>query len=762
MQDTRFPGSRLPLPSYRSPVPASRFPIPVTRLLSLLVALFSLASTAVAQTADVRVRVLDALGDPIAGASVVVEASTARAGRAFITGADGTAIVSWPSERTDAPLLRVAAPGFAEQVEALASGVTSLEVRLQPAARSEQVTVTAGRRAVRGAELPADATVLSRRDIEMSAAGTLDDVLRLTPGFSLFRRAPSRIANPTTQGVTLRGLSASGASRTLVLSDGVPLNDPFGGWVSWTRVPQVAIDRLEVVRGGASDLYGADAAGGVIQVLSVEPTSSVMRGLFEGGTQESGRVSALAGTRRGAWNGVVSGEWNSTEGSIPIAPEIRGPIDTPAGVDSAVVLASVGGALSRDWRTSLRAHYHAEDRTNGTPLQDNDTNQRQASAEVAGRAAWGDLRVRGFVAGQGYDQAFSAVNATRTGETLNLRQRVGTTMSGGSAEYIRSMRGVVLLAGGDVRQVDGELIERRPIGDPTVADGVQTLAGGFAQATWAATPDLVVVGGARVDRVSTESTPGGSRDTDAFSPKGSVAWTGPHAVTVRASGYRAFRAPTLNERLRSFRAGNTLTQNNPALDAERVTGGDVSVAWEPRRVSLRATAFGARLEDAIANVTISSTPALITRQRRNAGTIASRGLEVEGRVQVLQSLAVTGTLAWTRSRFDESDEPGLEGNVVPQVPRAQGGFDVRWQPLATTLLATQMRWTSRQFDDDRNQFELGRSFVTDLLGEHRLSEALRGFVAVENLFDADYDTGRTPQRTVGPPRRVRVGVRVAF
>ena len=739
-----------------------------SRTLSLLVltllTLLGLAAPGLAQpaaTSDVRVRVLDTLGDPIAGASVVVDVEAFTGNRAVITGADGTAIVPAPSG-TRSPLLRVSAPGFAEYVQAIAPGAADVEVRLAPAARSEQVTVTAGRSAIRGAELPADATVISRRDFEVAAAGTVDDVLRLTPGFSLFRRSPSRTANPTTQGVTLRGLSASGASRTLVLSDGVPLNDPFGGWVSWTRVPQVTIDRVEVVRGGASDLYGADAAGGVIQVLSVEPSSPVVRALVEGGNQESGRVSALAGTRRGAWQGVISGEWNSTEGAIPIAPEIRGPIDMPAGVESAVIAASVGGGITRSWRASLRGHYHEEDRTNGTPLQDNDTNQRQASLEVAGNGRWGDLRVRGFTAGQGYDQAFSAVNASRTAETLSSRQRVGSTMNGGSAEYVRSVGQVVVLAGGDVRQVEGDLIERRPVGAPTLADGVQTLAGGFAQATWAATPNLVVVGGLRADRVGTDSTPGGSRDTDAVSPKASVAWSGPSAITVRASGYRAFRAPTLNERLRSFRVGNALTQNNPALDAERVTGGDVSLAWEPRRLSLRATLFGARLEDAVTNVTISTTPTLITRQRRNAGTIASRGLELEGRVQVLESLAVTGTLAWTRARFDESDEPGLEGNTVPQVPEAQGGIDVRWQPFAASMIATQMRWTSRQFDDDRNQFELSRSFVTDLLGEHRFAEALRGFVAIENLFDADYDTGRTPQRTVGPPRRVRAGVRVAF
>ena len=89
-------------------------------------------------------------------------------------------------------------------------------------------------------------------------------MLRSVSGFSLFRRSSSRASNPTTHGVTLRGLSASGASRGLVLLDGVPLNDGFGGWVTWTRLPTDALDNVRVNRGAGGDTYGSDALGGVI------------------------------------------------------------------------------------------------------------------------------------------------------------------------------------------------------------------------------------------------------------------------------------------------------------------------------------------------------------------------------------------------------------------------------------------------------------------------------------------------------------------
>src|SRR5947209_2187456 len=142
-----------------------------------------------------------------------------------------------------------------------------LHLLLTPAAFQDKVTVTASRRLAALGETAASAVVLSSADLRATAGIGTDDALRQVPGFTLFRRTPSRSANPTTQGATLRGLAGSGASRALVLEDGVPLNDPFGGWVYWGRVPRVAIERLEVVRGGGSDLYGSAALAGVGQVV---------------------------------------------------------------------------------------------------------------------------------------------------------------------------------------------------------------------------------------------------------------------------------------------------------------------------------------------------------------------------------------------------------------------------------------------------------------------------------------------------------------
>src|SRR5687768_5466299 len=212
----------------------------------------------------------------------------------------------------------------------LAAALLAAFLRLGDVQRiAESVTVTApGPLGPDRVAVTATATVLGRDALDASPSFTLDQKFGATPGFSLFRRASSRTANPTTQGVTLRGLSASGASRTLVMADDVPLNDPFGGWVYWNRVPAAAIERVEVSRGGTSDLFGSDAMGGAIRVLTRQDAAAELRA--EGGSHETARASAYGGTSGRA---RVSGgaEWSTTEGYILVEPSARGAVDTPAG-----------------------------------------------------------------------------------------------------------------------------------------------------------------------------------------------------------------------------------------------------------------------------------------------------------------------------------------------------------------------------------------------------------------------------------------------
>jgi iron complex outermembrane receptor protein len=184
------------------------------------------------------------------------------------------------------------------------------------------------------------------------------------------------------------------------------------------------------------------------------------------------------------------------------------------------------------------------------------------------------------------------------------------------------------------------------------------------------------------------------------------------------------------------------------------------VALQGARGSLLAAAFTSVVRDAVTNVTVSSTPQLITRQRRNAAEVRARGAEAEGDWQLVPSLWLTGSMAYTRSSYRET--PGLSGNDVPQVPRWQGTLGARWQAPAGWTVQGTVRAVGAQFEDDRNTLVLRRATLVDVAASRALGRGMSLFAAVENLFDVEYDTGRTPTRTIGTPLTARVSLRFDY
>jgi outer membrane receptor protein involved in Fe transport len=688
------------------------------------------------------------------------------------TGADGRFAFSVALAGT--ARIVVTAVGFAPAVEGVNVG-RDLTVVLRPAPFFEAVNVTSSRTDGPTTNPTATVTVVSSAELLTSAAVTLDDALKMVPGFTLFRRTSSRTSNPTAQGVALRATGGSAQSRSLVLVDGVPLNDAFGGWVYWNKVPQVALDRVEVQRGSGSDLYGADAVGGVVQLLTLRPSRPAGRALLEGGNLGTGRASLFGGGRTRGWRYSAGGEWFTIDGYIPVAevqaPGItpRGPIDTKAGSTHRSALATAGLQTAAGWRVDIGANVYDERRANGTPASINSTASRQGSAEVAGAVAGGLLSLRGFGGTQQYHQTFSTVNAARTSEMLNRDQRIPSTSGGAGGQWFRAWGRHALLVGAEGRVVEGASVET-PFSQgralATVeAGGTQKLGSAFVQDTMQISDRLTLVVGAHGDSwQSTSKASGFTKSSGAFNPRLSGAYrlVDEH-VTVRGSVYRGFRAPTLNEFYRSFSAGNTQTRPNEQLDPERLTGADLGVQLSRGRASARITGFWNVLDEAITTVTLSSTPTLIIRQRANADTLRASGIELEGDVRLLPSLSLTLASALMRSRF--SGDTDLRGKDVPQVPSYNVGMGLRYAAGAWSA-SGQLRVTGPQFEDDLNVYTLRRATVVDLFASRGLGKALgarlgrstSAFVGIENAFDATYDVGRTPILTTGLPRTARAGI----
>ena len=700
----------------------------------------------------------------MAGATIVVR-SGGRDARA-VTGPDGRFAID-ANESGDVTIV-VRAPGFAErQIRTPAPG-TKLDIVLQPATLVEAVTVTGARDRI-AADTPAATSVLTADALQVIPAPMLDDQLKTIPGFSLFRRSSSRVANPTTQGVTMRGLSASGASRSLVLVDGVPLNDPFGGWIYWDRVPQTALDRVEVVRGGTSDLYGANAVGGVVQVLTLSPSRPMLRGAAEYASRGTPRASLFGGGAREGWSGFASGEWQTTDGYVIVKPQsnpaqpnpnLRGPVDIAANSEYKTFYGG-GGYQAGAWRAGVRVSVFRETRGNGTPLTNNDTSASELSGDLSGTAGAGFWQARSYGGSQTYNQSFSsvtAVNGLRTIETLTQTQRVPAKNAGFSAQWTALTGRTTWTAGGDSARTEGTSQETAysrgaPTGT-TANGGVQWNTGAFGRVSFDAADDVTIVGALRVDRwTSTPTNPAAaSAAATEVSPKAGVNWRASTRLVVHGQVTHAYRTPTLNELFRNFRAGGTLTNANDSLTPETLTAAEGGATLRVGTHALRAVAFFNDLNDAITNVTVTTTPTLIARQRRNAGTIHAVGMDVEDAAALTGRLFLTVGAEVVRSRFADAVEPGLAGNKVSQVPPVGLNASLRVNAPQSTTISAVFRYNSTTFDDDKNTLPLSSVTVFDAYVAHALGRGFEMFAAVENLFDSVYDVGNTPLITTGLPR----------
>lgn len=684
----------------------------------------------------------------------------------------------------------VSASGFktqSQQVEisdANSSGESIVNWTLEATALPEVVTVTPTRIERRLDEVSSSVVVLDSNNITQVGAQTIDDALRQVPGFSNFRRSSSLVSNPTTQGVSLRGVGASGASRTLVMSDGLPLNDAFGGWVYWDRVARASVAQTEVVRGGNSDLYGSDALSGVINLVSKAPKLAIVTADVAYGNRDTFDLSAFSGFAWNGWMASVSGEMLSTDGYFIVRPTVAGPVDEPANSRHRLVQMRLGygwGAQSFFVRGSL----FDEDRDNGTRLQRNDTETQSLATGFRFATPDGSMW-QGAAYGnkQHFRSTFTSISANRATETLTRDQTVPAKDAGAYFNWSRSSWNKhLLLAGADVRGVRGSSDEiifttGRPTGIVS-AGGRQLRSGFYLQDLISLTSRLQLTLVARYDRWTDSSSYSiertfatgvvrptffPERNADAVSPRVALLYQAGESVRIRAAFYQAFRAPTLNELYRAFRAGDTLTLANEKLEAERLTGGEAGVSWNfNQRLTTRVTGYWTRTKDPITNFTVSVLPGLITRQRRNLGANRSAGVEAEMNMMLNESWQITGGYIYSNAIVQEAPQDAtLAGLWIPQIPRHQFTLQATYMNPRYVNVSMQFRASGKQFDDDQNRLPLPSFGLVDFYVSRKIAGPVEVFAAVQNVLDEIYVVGRTPTETIGSPRLYRGGLRLTF
>jgi outer membrane receptor protein involved in Fe transport len=766
-------------------------------LLTLVVPVLAWAQSS--QTTSLNGVVRDGLGGVVSGATVVARGSSG-SGPQTVSGPDGRFSLDVASQAGLSLVVR--AGGFAEKVQSV-SGTGDIEVVLAPAGLFESITVTATRTEQRLGDVPASVSVVDKEAIRRSSAVVVDDVLRSVPTFSLFRRTSSLSSHPTTQGVSLRGIGPSGVSRTLVLIDGVPFNDPFGGWVYWTRVPLETIERIEVVDGTSANVYGNFAMGGVINVVSQRPRPKTFELRTQMGNLKSPKADFFASDVWGKVGASVEGSAFGTDGFPIVIANERGPIDTKATVDYRNVALKLDYSPTSRINTFFRGGYFREERNNakfstfdGSP-EANDTLWKSASGGVrATLPDQSDLQARVFLDWETFQSSFLAVpNATtRAIGRTTLLQRVPTTGVGGMVQWAKAFSSKQLFtAGTDWRRVDGASHERGldAVSGTTVtlvreSGGTQFSSGAFVQGQFWATPRLSFTASGRLDRwrnydarnlettVATGLPTAASRtlpdkDDDVFSPRGAVLFHATDKITAWGSFGGGFRAPTLNELYRQFRVGALLTLANDQLGPERLWGGEVGLNVAPvRDLTVRTTWFDNRVKNPVSNVTLAS-PAN-TQQRQNLGRTRIWGVQSDVEYRVSDTWRVAGGYLYNQAKVREfAANPLLVDKFLAQVPTHRGSLNVSYSNPRYVTVAAGATVFGRQFDDDLNaRVKPGESAaglpgyaVIEMTATRELTRHLDVFFGVQNLFDEEYYVGLLPT-TIGSPRLFHGGIRIRF
>lgn len=648
-----------------------------------------------------------------------------------------------------------------------------------------------------------DGATLDRARLQNAPQQRLDSVLRDIPGFRLFRRSDSVVSHPTSQGLSLRNVGPSGASRTDVLLDGVPLNDPFGGWIPWSRLSPLAISSATALRDGGVSPWGNANLGGVLALESrfLQDQPFTVLDAAAGSALDHSVTVLTAQERNGTR--IFGGYHHSDFSGYPVIRDSqRGPVDTDAANRSQWWETGLRQNLGRDWSLTLRATFWEESRGTGSPLARNSTDGADFSAKLAWDAGQSEPGAEWIAYRQQrrFQSTFTSIASDRRSELPVLDQFEVPSVATGLIHRNRIPLGEqhLLSSGVDLQQVDGQTQERfRNLGAgytrTRVAGGDQFEAGAFLQDTW--TPDDALQLHAAVRGTFHRNSDGILRESDlesgtplvdqryaarermSLSARTGALFTPVPWLDARLSGYTGSRQPTLNELYRPFRLGATNTLANPELEPEKIHGTDLGLTIRlPHHASLQFGAFYNVLQDPILSITEVQGPGFfpeygflpangVGARRRNIEECVVKGLEAGVRWQISEGLNLHGNWLLTEAEVTRClATPDLEGRTLAQVPSQQVALGLDgavWKRLRWTVDG---RWVSGQFDDDLNQRRLREFFCVDARIGFQLHENAEIYGAVENLFDAEIQTRVDPSGivSVASPRIWTAGLRLQF
>jgi vitamin B12 transporter len=638
-------------------------------------------------------------------------------------------------------------------------------------------------------------TLLTEQQLTISPE--LDTALGQVPGLSLFHRNSSLSTNPTGQGVSLRSIGASGAGRALVTLDGVPQNDPFGGWVVWSSLPSEDIQGVEIVRGAGAGPYGAGALTGVIALTGRAGTSGVADA--EGGEINEARVAGAGNVQYDNVSIGASMMYLNSGGWIPVAEAQRGAADVPLALHASNAAIHGGVEIMPGTQVTARFGYYKEQRDTGllgatSSANGTDGSITVAHPEEAGALGW---RVQGWFRDTNMSNYTEGIGPNRASTTPADDQYAVPALGwGGNAALRGTFSWLDWEVGADARLADGQSRELFSFSSgqfhsSRFAGGRTFIGGGYAEGA-SRIDDWLITAGVRIDEwrnydghITERALATGAVTLDNQTPNASGTIPTARAglrrelddgLFFRSAAYEGFRPPSLNELFRSFRSGNTYLEANSTLKPERLYGVEAGVGEDRGPFTWDVTGFWNEISDAVTLVTLANGPGTFPgvgflpaggqlQQRQNVGDIRGYGLEGEAQYHLDDLLALRGGFNLTDAHvYGGTLAPQLTGRRPTQTPRwtITGGIVANPDPLIT--LETYLRYESLRWSDDLNTLPVSSATTVDVQANFHVLPMLDVYAAVENLANAQVGTSRTADKvlSIEAPRLFRAGIRYTY
>lgn len=729
--------------------------------------------------------------DPVAGARVAV----GQPERVAVTDSRGAyTIRDLPAGTYAVTVTAIGRRPAVDTVTVTAGEAQSLDVELQvgPLLLSGLV-VTATRLPTQANQVASTVNVLTPQHIATNPARESQDLLREIPGVELPRT--SSLVGGTAQIVSIRGVDEG---RTAVLFDGIPVSDAWGEWIDWGRIPKGMLDRVEVVEGGTSNLYGNGAMGGVISFFSrpMAPGAAILS--VDGGSRGARHGFLSAGVPIvGALTANVSGDYLEGGGYTMLDPAKRGAVDVPSEIVQRNGYVRLNYAPSSRLSVFATGHKFGDSRVTGTPLARQTRDQGSVDLGVDyGLAATGLLSLRAWDGRQDEWQRATAVRSnsltcgvapastTRACEDSSAVARIPSHDWGASLLWTRGgLLGLESFSvGADYRHLNGAYDESSfntscpglscgRLVRTVWSGGDQALSGAFVQAIAAPFAPLRIELGARIDRwdnnngKSIDPAAGtvtyANRSKSAFSPRLGARYQVASSFSVHGAVYRAFRAPNLAELYRKQINANAsqITLPNPDLKPEFATGREAGFDWQPAPwVQLKGTWYVADYKDFNVPTTIQQGPPVV-RQRLNVNRSRSKGGEAYLALRPIEPLVISGSVNYDDARVVSDD--ASNGRHINRVPSPKQ--TIRATYTSRLLGSWTGIWRHEGYTTTLQGAPLAPFTVVDANAQREVVPGVLGFVSVENIGDTKYQvnlsgSGANALVSYGLPRTVRVGV----